>query len=142
MALPGKYVDLVSSLIERTEQGDVEWRDTSASDQLAVYLRSGDIAVDYYPEQQDPRHGTVPEMYGMTIFNNDGNKIDEITADKTNNRDSFEILKRLYETARRNYLKVDETIEGMLEEINEDENVGGEDQDDQGTFEPDEDLPF
>lgn len=142
MSLTDKYVDLIRSLIDRTKDGDVDWRDTSTSKQFAVYLKSGNITIDYYPEIERPDRAR-PEGYGITIFNDEGNKVDEIKALRTQNNNTFNLLKELYTSAKRSYLKVDKTVDGMLSEISEEEEVGGEPPSGSGeAFEPDDELPF
>ncbi|MCS3860350.1 hypothetical protein GGP86_000098 [Salinibacter ruber] len=142
MSLNDKYIKLINSLINRTEEGDVEWRDTSTSKQFAVYLDSGNITVDYYPESRS-RQSERPEGYSITIFNDEGNKVDEIKAARPENNEDYDILKELYSTAKRSYLKVDETIDGMISEISEEDRVGGEPPSEPDeSFDPDDPLPF
>jgi hypothetical protein len=141
MDMDDRYIELLKSIIIKTNEDNAIWKDTSTSDQYALYLDSGSIIVDYYQERNHPEYGSQPEGYGVTIINRDGVEIEDIKRWSSEGGEAFDIIRDLYHTAKRSFLKVDETIDGMIEEVENKDRVGRrEEQED--TFEPDDDLPF
>lgn len=136
-----KYLELIKSIIIMTDEGNAKWKDTSTSDQYALYLDNGSILVDYYREKNHPEYGSEPEGYGITIVNADGIEIDDIKGWSSEGDEVFDMAKDLYHSAKRSYLKFDETIDGMIQELKSKDEVG-RGGDGEETFEPGDDLPF
>ena len=108
--------DMVISLIGKTKKDGAVWRGGNRSGEFIISMSSGAMVVYFY-------HGNFNRgNIDFTIFNADGNEIESqvFIEGEAEYADLFE----LYSVIRRKYYKVDETIDGMLKELNSSNIVG------------------
>jgi hypothetical protein len=132
-----RYSKLIDKLIEKTNNKQAIWKKTPSSE-FRLDFKSGVITTDIWTEEYS-------DVVNMTIYNDDGEKIDQLTFCDARDRNDYDILIRLYQTVKRNYLKVDETIGGMLRELSSEEPIGNNDiKENKNVSEPDgfDDIPF
>jgi hypothetical protein len=146
MGLSGKYQNLIEALIDKTKSGEANWLATGVDDQFILHLSNGSVRVEYTPEQRNRGPGqemfVEPEFYEATILNDEGEEVDTVIY-RGEESDDRKIVHDLFRQAKRSYLKADETIQGMLEEVKSDGQIGRTTPPpSQGGFEPDEELPF
>lgn len=129
--IPDKHLTLIDSLLQKTAEGKANWSRTGASGQYVIILEAGSIKLDqfFYNHHDDTNRG-----YALTLLNSNGDRIDEIQQEEGDQH--YELMKTLYDAVERDYLRVDETIDGMLSELDSKRVVGAR------PPEPDDDLPF
>lgn len=161
-----KYKELINKVIQKTSEGKSNWLSTGQEDQYVLHLSKGSIVIDKYDRRMSRQvnrmvGGQVDFLntYEITISNDDGNVVDSFSVSEDEKPEAWSLLKELYDCARRSYLKIDETLDGMLEEVKTKEQIGqtrgsrsavagrGGGQQQRGqqeeqTFEPDDELPF
>jgi hypothetical protein len=100
---------LVTRLLDATKQGRIQWEKTAIDDQfVASYAGKWLLRVD---------RGTRPsirDLYWLTLANSEGDEILKLYST------DFPPVTDLFETARRNALKVDQAIADLLKELDED----------------------
>ena len=108
-----KYRDLVDKLQNATEERKITWEKTSSENGYFAEIGVNSVTVNYIPGHSLAiLGGEISERVSLALRNKDGDVIDEVKAE-TNNYD-FHSLYKLYESARRSCLKVEETIDEML----------------------------
>lgn len=103
-----KIKQLISSLIVKTEQRQLKWQRTSRSNEFKVNLSNGSVSTDRW-------HDSGTEYIDFRIFNNVGEEIEALQFNQTDA--DFNLVLGLHSSVLRNYLKIDETIDGMLGEL-------------------------
>jgi len=103
-----KIIQLINSLILKTDQSQIGWQRTSRSNEFKVNLSNGAVSTDRWVD-----NGI--EYLDFRVFNNVGEEIGSWQF-KFNDAD-FALLLSLHSTVLRKYLKIDETIDGMLGEL-------------------------
>lgn len=117
-----KYEVLIKKLVEATDNGDVEWEHTSAKDEYQAKIGENAVSIGFYDPDDlantfivNP-NGTRPKLhYYLSIMNSKGIEVD--SEEREPNDSGFEKLKTLYHEARRKYLKVDETLDDILNNL-------------------------
>jgi hypothetical protein len=119
-----KIVDVVKKLHERVREGKVQWGQTESSD---VY----EAAFPLYAVRVGKRRSAIPDAgpgevdYVVAIYNAEGTLIEEIDDPGLREASSGEItgvaaynmMKDLYESARRSAMGVDEALDSLLSEL-------------------------
>lgn len=103
---------LIERLIEKTESGDINWNATSRSMQYSLSMSANQVIIERIANM-----GVV--KYKFSILDAQGGDIDSITKQASNPPSTDVCLLRdLYEAARRNANRIDETINRLLDELN------------------------
>ncbi|WP_026951301.1 hypothetical protein [Algoriphagus mannitolivorans] len=125
--IPNNISKLIDAIINKTEAKKAIWGKTSRNEEFKLFLEKGAVTTDTWVE-----NGI--EAIDFAIYNSYGDKIDNFVAYKGD--DDFDILSRLHNTAKREFFKVDETIENLFKELNDPKSVG------KRQIEDDTPLPF
>lgn len=117
-----KYETLIKKLIEATDNGDVEWEHTSAKDEYQAKIGENAVSIGFYDPDDLANslivypNGVRPQLhYYLSIMNSKGIEVD--SEEREANDPGFEKLKTLYHEARRKFLKVDETLDDILNNL-------------------------
>lgn len=126
--------EIIERLINKTKQNKVIWNKASRAEEFSLVLDSGVIILvdNWYSEGDTYYDITINNDKGITILNHVLNKEDE----EANNYD-YHLLKQLHQAIKDNYYNVDETIKGIIKEIQNKEFIGSYSIDDD-----DDDVPF
>ena len=109
--------ELVSKLIQATNEGRITWEKTSTVDRFAAkYAKKWTLTIDKAHDPDDPY-----ERYWLALTNPEDEEILKIYPSE---EIPFELL---FELARRRALKVDEAMEDLLKEVSSDEQIKDED---------------
>ena len=126
--IPENIKSLITGLIEKTNAKRANWDKTSRPNEFKLHFDMGAVTTDnWYDDSEN-------EYVDFAIYNSLGDRIDVFSVSR-NNPDYQEII-RLHTTAKKEYYKVDETINGLLDEIKSDKNIGLK------RTETNDDLPF
>jgi hypothetical protein len=122
-----KYIKLIKKLTEMSNNGKVNWNQTSRDTEFKVSLKTGSVTTDFWKNNG--------ENYSIdfSIRNDKGDSIYHVQADTEEGND-YDLLVALHNSAKSSYFKVDETIENMIEELGKSDTVG--------LPHDDEELPF
>jgi hypothetical protein len=113
--IPSKMKDLIMALIDKTISQKAIWGKTSRPNEFKLSLENGAVTTDRWSQDGD-------EIVDCCIYNVYGDKIDNFVA-KSEEPD-FDLLRELHDAAKREFYKVDETINNMFNELNDDYSVG------------------
>lgn len=109
--------NVILNLLEGTKRRNLKWHAGDRTTEYRLCLEHGIINVDVWGDA-DPFAGGAPEeLADITFFNKDGDVVDRYCFSKKEERDSYNELVALHEAARRNHLKVEETLAGLFSEI-------------------------
>lgn len=104
-----KIIQLINKLIQNTEGGKIEWVKTSRDTEFKADFINGAISSDLWDES-----GTL--KCDFRVYNSRGDQV-AFWVYKSN-EEEYKLLAKLNSTIFRKYLKIDETLEGILEELN------------------------
>lgn len=127
--MEAKIISLIESLNTKTQNKEANWERIGKSDQFVLTLGNGKVSVN----KVITKDSVV--VYQFAIFNAKSDTIFNVNAIKGNtilSSSDYELLKTIHESIKKMYFKVDETIDGLLGEINKEGDIGKEP----------EDLPF
>lgn len=117
-----KIETLIDNLKAKTINKEANWERVGNGDQFSLTLKSGKVLVDKYITSQSSI------LYTILITNNKGDMIYQTNARQNisgeKNIKNYQIIKELHESIKRAYFKVDETIDGLLGEIDEKGKIG------------------
>lgn len=128
--VPEKYKLIIEKLIDKTDKKGVIWTKTSGGNEFKLIFDKSSITIDQY--------GGDPGWADFIIYNEKGQQIDRIALNQEDG-ESYDLLIRLHESAKRCYYKVDETLDNIFSELEEKSMLGKE-----AKIVPpsDDDLPF
>ncbi len=122
-----KIKTLIDNLLAKTKKRETKWERVGKSDQFILFLDNARVSIDKLISSK----GQL--FYKFSIINSSGDIIlningikDEIAFDL---KSDYNTLKELHQEVQKAYFKVDETIEGLLGEIEKDGEIGNEDPD-------------
>ena len=124
-----KIKSLIENLLGKTKKKETKWDRVGKSDRFIIYLDTGKVSVDKVISNKGNLY------YQFSILNNKGDNILTISETKHSNAfpppDStdYDLLKELHEEIKKAYFKVEETIEGLLGEIDKEGEIGKDDPD-------------
>ncbi|QGZ40326.1 hypothetical protein IP92_05081 [Pseudoduganella flava] len=110
-----KLNSIVQSLVQGTEAKKLNWQSTARKNELMLNLGHGSITVDSW--EFEGEHGESMSLADISFLNNTGEIIERSVFSLAEDRQDYKQLMVLHNLARRNALKIDETLEGMLTEI-------------------------
>jgi hypothetical protein len=130
--IPGNIKDIIDKLKVRTENNQAIWNKSSGENGFKLSLQTGLITIDKWLDNQEQTW-----YIDFAISNDKGDIIEQIQASKAGEKNDFDYLDAFYTIIRRKYLKVDETLKSLLDELNSTKSLGTNDKN-----EPIDDLPF
>jgi hypothetical protein len=110
--LSNKIQEVIKRLSEMTKDNKLTWEKTSRDSEYSCAFKSGKITIDLWSEPESPF-----TFCDFMIYNENGDQIEHLLFDKKEN--DYELLETLYLIVNRKYLKVDETIEGIIKELDD-----------------------
>ncbi|WP_420405370.1 hypothetical protein [Nisaea sp.] len=127
-----KLGEMVVRLKQRTEEGKVDWEETSTRGRFQTTLNDHSLVIAEQENEDDP----AVTDYCITIFNRDGDDIEcftdsdlaevpEANADETYRA----MMKGIHAIARRKALGAEEAVDAILEVLDESE-VGDDEEKD------------
>jgi hypothetical protein len=136
-----KIEKLLTSIKSKTEKNKAQWSEGSSDTQYTLNMSSGSIVVDKTSKvtgpPPDPEARAIPG-FSVSILNDEGDVVEEVYSFADSDPKKFEFFEDLWKTIDRKYRKVDETLRGMIEEVDSKDTIGKKEE----TFEPDDELPF
>jgi hypothetical protein len=122
--MDAKIKSLIENLYTKTEKREANWERIGKKDQFILVLDKGKVFIDKILTIK------AEVVYQFTIMNINGDTIFSVNALKklefSVERQDYDILKELHEVIKKSYFKVDETIDGLLGEINKEGEIGNE----------------
>lgn len=111
-----KYEELVSKLKDSTAKRKLVWEKTSRENEYQTAIGGNAISVLYHEKDFISMTLNNDETYmSLLIWNNKGENIDEVRIKE--GKYDFDVLKELYDSARRSYMKVEETLDDILSNL-------------------------
>jgi len=110
--IPPEYIQLIAKLKERTTNRTLGWETTSDSSKFTIDTGKNSMSIQTYssyPDEIPVISLEILDMYGEIV---DGVYISEEDNDYTT-------MQSLYLAARRNALKIDETISNIMDFLNQ-----------------------
>ena len=106
-----KNKELMEKLIKKTKSKDIEWRESTYSpNSFETHFLKGYITVRLLESQ----FGTIVDLL---IYNNSGNEVLSNSYSEEFDHENYLLLRELYDLAKSSFYKIDETIEGILDEL-------------------------
>jgi len=109
-----EYMDLISMITENTKSKKIVWEETDIKGIFRTRLGQGYITI----EKNYFMHNTNSRII-FSVINEKGVEAKSISC---NNKESdivfYNLLHSLYNAAKSSYLKVNETLDSMFEELN------------------------
>jgi len=127
--IPTNYTELLDKLLEKTKNKEVIWQKTSREDEYKLQLEIGALTIDRWKNDKNSR-----EFVDVNFYNDRGDNIDRLYASEFDDPMNYAYLINLHTEIKRAYYKVDETLKGLLDEINSSGKIG--------KLPPESDLPF
>jgi len=117
-----KYEALIKKLIDATDSGKIEWEKTSSKDEYQTKIGDNAVSIGFFDPEDLANtsifvtSGVKPKMhYYLNVMNSEGVQVD--SEQRELNDVGYTDLKILYHEARRKYLKVDETLDAILNNL-------------------------
>ena len=115
--IPDTIDQIISKLIEKTSDGKALWQRGERESEYVLRFRTGTVSIDHYKNAFD-------KVIDFTVCNVDGQQVDYFEISKKENERDYNDLKKLYDVVYAKDFKIDETIEGILNELDSDGIVG------------------
>lgn len=113
-----KLVGMVQKIAQATSIGVVQWKETEIEDVFQISFSDNSVRIGERSSRSDP---AFSEFY-LSIFNIDGEIVEDIGDEDGNNQEErgvlYRALKDTYETARRQAKGVDQVLDSILSELN------------------------
>lgn len=127
--MEAKIKSLIENLLTKTKKRQTNWDRIGKTDRFILFLDTGRVSMDKVLSNK----GNL--FYQFSIINANGDNILNISETKNSNifpppdATDYELLKELHEEIKKAYFKVEETIEGLLGEVNKEGEIGKDDPD-------------
>ena len=131
MSIPRIYKDLINGLLQKSMSKEVNWDVTTNANVFVVYFKESSLILNQHNNQNEA-------WISVDLIDYKGDIIDGFWVSGDESED-WNVVSELFSLARRSALAIDNTIQGMLKEINKDGIVGEKKRkDDEFT----DDIPF
>lgn len=110
--IPTEYKPLISKLLEKTNTRSLNWSTTSDASKYEVKIGDNYITIDTFTD-----FVSGISFIKIEILDQLGSKVDSFSVDDS--EADYSIISDLYYSARRNALKIDETLADILKELDE-----------------------
>jgi hypothetical protein len=109
-----KFDLILDKLLEKTEEGKLEWKTTANEDTLLVVLKDSSVSVSYAFDSFDG----AAEYYVFDFRNENGETVASITiSNSSENRKEFEKAQKIFALARQNSFMNNKVIDRILEQL-------------------------
>lgn len=109
--IPEEYMPMVKALSDQTKSSKLEWETTSDKEKFILNIAQKSITIWRflcYPEDQMIVKIEILDFLGETID----------SFQSMDNEEDFPIMDKLFGLAKRNALKIQETIDEIMRELN------------------------
>ena len=120
--IPDYLKVLIQGLKEKTSKNEVIWQKSSETE-FKVELQSGAITAD---KMWLSKKSTF--MLEVCVYNNRGELADRIAVSQFDEADDYKFVDDFYIVVRRKYFKVEETIKGIIDEVQKNGVIGKEEE--------------
>lgn len=111
-----KLTKIVKSLITNTKDKKIDWQESTIGENAVEYaVKDATIVISNAYNSYDPSEES--RYIELAIYNNNGNQIDQFTGGCHGSGADSSDLQNLYETARRQALKVEEVLDSIVADI-------------------------
>lgn len=114
--IPTNMKDLIRVILEKTKAKKAIWGKTSRPNEFKLSLEKGAVTADCWYDDRGA------ESVEFSIYNIYGDRIENFHLEKGDL--DFDLLFDLHTEAKREFYKVDETIDSLFKEVNDDNNIG------------------
>ena len=118
--IPEIYKEILDRLHIKSQNGEANWRTTGRDNQYIIYFQKFSLSIIYGYEESDNSCYIL-----LSIYNENGESIDSFYVDD-NSKEEYEFLEKLYQSAKRKALKIDEAVSEMLLEVNKKGIIGAD----------------
>ena len=108
-----KFETLIDKLIAGTERGVLEWKETDFTEKFAVQVGKATI------ELESDSDSAADDFYSIVVKNEKLRSVDSDEVYESEDSPLYTKLNRLWLMARQRVLRIDETIEGILENLDQ-----------------------
>lgn len=129
--ISNEYIDLVEKLLERTRDGEVNWKGTVKSNEYMIYFKNFSLSISTSFDNFTNQNNVV-----ISLRNDSGDEIDNFWIDEEDAH--YKLVSELHAGARRKALQIDEALSTIMTELESTETVGLPEKND--GF--DDDIPF
>ena len=98
--------DIISRLLDKTDQGKISWRPMASEDTFATVVGSWSVSVSI------PRHLNLPTI---RIHDGTGQLLEQQSPNPADS--DYSLLQELHRKAKRSALGIDHQLEGLLAEL-------------------------
>lgn len=114
--MENKIKTAINNILKGTQMQKFSWEVAERNSEYRLRLGTGVVTVDKWIGTDD-ESGQEFSMADITIYNNAGVEVDRTIVSRQEEPGDYELLTTLYDAARRSALKVDQTLETLLGEI-------------------------
>lgn len=107
-----KFDLILDRLLEKTEEGKLEWETTSDRNTFLVALKDSSVSISYVIESI--AEFATTQFYLVNFRNENG---DIAASINPSNKEQIDKVKRIFDLARSQSLKVDQTVDRILEQL-------------------------
>lgn len=115
-----KFKLILEKIMERTKEGKLEWKTTANRNTFLTVLQDSSISVSYETERIEDFIGNE-DIYIFDFRNENGEIVESIIVTRHNKAgesvEEFEKAEIIYKIARNQSLKVDKTVDRILEQL-------------------------
>ncbi|MBB3124554.1 hypothetical protein FHS04_002077 [Mesoflavibacter sabulilitoris] len=105
-----KLKELIRRLTEKNQSDKIIWKKTSTETEFKATIGNSTITVNNFDDQDG-------ENYTFTIYNKNGEKIEDILLMDSMGDNNIILLKELYSSVIETYYQVDKTIDDILDDL-------------------------
>jgi hypothetical protein len=110
-----RLTKIIESLVKGTTSSKLNWQDTERDNEFVLKLEKGAITVDSWDNWSE-EDNDVQSLVDIGFLNNLGESVERFTYSSSDYSDYKKIME-LHKLAKRNHLKIDETLDEILLEI-------------------------
>jgi len=113
-----EYKDLVDKIISNTKNKKITWEQTSSEQEFKTKIGRGAVTIENRYYIDDIYNSKTHCRLTFSIINENGIQADSFSStDEDEDLELYNLLKSLYDIAKDSYLKINETVESMLKEL-------------------------
>jgi hypothetical protein len=113
----GKYEALLSRLVSKTNHNELDWRESPSADTFQTSFANYSVTIS----ETEGRRGQID--YVVSLINSEGVVVDNISDTDLDSGSGdtyfFQMLRGLYQAARRRALGVDNALDEILKELDD-----------------------
>jgi hypothetical protein len=106
-----KYADLINKIIQKTEQGKLQWDKTNRGTEYFMNFSDGKITTDMWVDEDGNKRTD------FIIFNNNGDSIWSVSVTKGGSPEEYQFIASLHQNIRKKYYKIEETIDSLIKDL-------------------------